>query len=128
MANLAKLVLLCLKLRFLPENEQAPPEKTYQILNIKLLVCLGLCLWPENERAPPEKTYQILNIKLLVCLGLCLRSKNEICVHIIYDLWSRAQLTAIERTRPGAPPCAAPDAVTFKLFKSVDFYHPCIYN
>ncbi|MBR6934856.1 MAG: hypothetical protein IKH41_05160, partial [Clostridia bacterium] len=66
MANLAKLVLLCLKLRFRPEIERVPPEKTYRILNIKLLVCLGLCLWPENERAPPEKTYQILNIKLLV--------------------------------------------------------------
>ena len=120
--NLAKLVLLCLKLCLRPENERAPPEKTYQILNIKLLVCLGLCLWPENERAPPEKTYQILNIKLLVCLGLCLwpenerapsektyqilnikllvclglclRSKNEICVYIIYDLWSRASPAA----------------------------------
>ena len=92
--NLAKLVLLCLKLCLRPENERAPPEKTYQILNIKLLVCLGLCLWPENERAPSEKTYQILNIKLLVCLGLCLRSKNEICVYIIYDLWSRASPAA----------------------------------
>ncbi len=91
MANLAKLVLICLKPRFRPEIERAPLKKTYQILNIKLLVCLGLCLWLENERAPPEKTYQILNIKLLVCLRLCLRSKNEICVHIIYDLWSRAR-------------------------------------
>ena len=79
-----------LKLLFRREIERAPPEKTYQILNIKLLVCLGLCLRPENERVPPGKTYQILNIKLLVCLRLCLRSKNEICVHIIYDLWSRA--------------------------------------
>ena len=118
MANLAKLVLLCLKLRFwpeieraplkktyqilnlrflvclrlclLPEIERAPLKKTYQILNLKLWVCLGLCLRPEIERAPPEKTYQILNIKLLVCLRLCLWPENEICVYIIYDLWSRA--------------------------------------